>query len=126
MYFDITVRNSLQPSYIVQAAHHAGAAAEAKKKTNTTKLRLQQHDDEILPHTNDNPNHEASHTTGDNEDGESEDDDTIEGIRGSWTVGPGSLTPRTTWPSSFYSALGQSAIRSSSRNAATTVSFREE
>ena len=28
-YFDITVRNSLQPSYIVQAAHHAGVAAGA-------------------------------------------------------------------------------------------------
>ena len=28
-YFDVTVRNSLQPSYLVQAASYAGAAAEA-------------------------------------------------------------------------------------------------
>ena len=28
-YFDVTVRNSLQPAYLVRAASHAGAAAEA-------------------------------------------------------------------------------------------------
>ena len=27
-YFDVTVRNSLQPAYLVRAASHAGAAAE--------------------------------------------------------------------------------------------------
>ena len=31
-YFDLTVRNSLQPLYIAQAAQHAGAAAEAGEK----------------------------------------------------------------------------------------------
>ena len=28
----LTVRNSLQPSFIIQAAHHAGALAEAEEK----------------------------------------------------------------------------------------------
>ena len=31
-YFDLTVRNSLQPLYIAQAAQHAGVAAEAGEK----------------------------------------------------------------------------------------------
>ena len=30
-YFDVTVRNSLQPSYLVQAACYAGATAEAEE-----------------------------------------------------------------------------------------------
>ena len=29
-YFDVSVRNFLQPSYIIQAANHAGAAAETE------------------------------------------------------------------------------------------------
>ena len=41
-YFDLKVRNSLQLSYIVQAAHHAmlllRQRLERKKKSNTTKL----------------------------------------------------------------------------------------
>ena len=31
-YFDLTVRNSLQPLYIAQAAQHAGVATEAEEK----------------------------------------------------------------------------------------------
>ena len=35
-YIDVTVRNSLQPAYLVRAASHAGAAAEAGEMENAT------------------------------------------------------------------------------------------
>ena len=39
-YFEVSVRNSFQPQYVVQAAQYAGVAAEAGEKEKTAYMKV--------------------------------------------------------------------------------------